>query len=239
MPSEFELIDKTCPKCDSAYLLEVNNDKGTYLVCPNNREAFAEAPQEEGRAGGGADDSRCARMRRRLLGQLRCRSWSGPDPGEDPGSGGERGLIRTTRDRDGNCSRCGTDTELYELRRDETMRKARRFMIFEFNPKTLEELRAVSRGYEVRIQHPCWRQMLSSGRWRRRWCCGGALDADLFLDSNAEGILIYAKFHPLPTPRRRRRAGIHLCEMTAELIAKYPAAKAYYEMFLKSFGPAK
>src|SRR5277367_4827836 len=51
--SNLKLVDKTCPKCDSAYLLEVNNDKGTYLVCPNNREALPKrrkkkgAPEEE------------------------------------------------------------------------------------------------------------------------------------------------------------------------------------------------
>jgi DNA topoisomerase-1 len=51
--SNLKLVDKTCPKCDSAYLLEVQNDKGTYLVCPNNREALPKrrkkkgAPEEE------------------------------------------------------------------------------------------------------------------------------------------------------------------------------------------------
>ena len=50
--------------------------------------------------------------------------------------------------------------KLYELRREETLRKARRFMVFEFNPKTLEELRAVSRDTKSE-NNPCWRQMLS------------------------------------------------------------------------------
>jgi DNA topoisomerase I len=51
--SNLKLVDKTCPECDSAYLLEVNNDKGTFLVCPNNREALPKrrkkkgAPEEE------------------------------------------------------------------------------------------------------------------------------------------------------------------------------------------------
>ncbi|MEO6805576.1 MAG: type I DNA topoisomerase [Edaphobacter sp.] len=51
--SNLKLIDQTCPKCDSAYLLEVKNDKGTYLVCPNNRESLPKrrkkkgAPEEE------------------------------------------------------------------------------------------------------------------------------------------------------------------------------------------------
>jgi DNA topoisomerase I len=51
--SNLKLVNETCPKCDSAYLLEVANDKGTYLVCPNNREALPKrrkkkgAPEEE------------------------------------------------------------------------------------------------------------------------------------------------------------------------------------------------
>jgi DNA topoisomerase I len=51
--SNLKLINQTCPKCDSAYVLEVVNDKGTYLVCPNNREALPKrrkkkgAPEEE------------------------------------------------------------------------------------------------------------------------------------------------------------------------------------------------
>jgi DNA topoisomerase I len=34
------LVNETCPKCDSAYLVEVSNAEGTFLVCPNNREAM-------------------------------------------------------------------------------------------------------------------------------------------------------------------------------------------------------
>jgi len=51
--SNLKLVNQTCPKCDSAYVLEVANDKGTYLVCPNNREALPKrrkkkgAPEEE------------------------------------------------------------------------------------------------------------------------------------------------------------------------------------------------
>ncbi len=51
--SNLKLVDETCPKCHSAYLLEVANDKGTYLVCPNNVESLPKkrkkkgAPEEE------------------------------------------------------------------------------------------------------------------------------------------------------------------------------------------------
>jgi len=51
--SNQKLINETCPKCDSAYLLEVANDKGTFWICPNNHEALPKrrkkkgAPEEE------------------------------------------------------------------------------------------------------------------------------------------------------------------------------------------------
>jgi hypothetical protein len=80
------------------------------------------------------------------------------------------------------------------MRREETLRKARRFLVFEFQPKTVEELRVVSR--DVKAEHnPSWRQVLSYWEMAASLVLRGALDPDLFLDSNTEGILLYAKFH--------------------------------------------
>jgi hypothetical protein len=66
----------------------------------------------------------------------------------------------------------------------------------------------------------------------------GALDADLFLDSSAEGILIYAKFHHFHA-ETEKQSGNPFMGQTATLITKYPVAKARYEMFLKNFGVTK
>ncbi len=46
--SNLKLINQTCPKCDSAYLLEVANAKGTFLVCPNNRESLPKRRPKKG-----------------------------------------------------------------------------------------------------------------------------------------------------------------------------------------------
>jgi DNA topoisomerase-1 len=46
--SNLKLVNEVCPKCDSAYLLEVANAKGTYLVCPNNREALPKRRPKKG-----------------------------------------------------------------------------------------------------------------------------------------------------------------------------------------------
>jgi hypothetical protein len=126
---------------------------------------------------------------------------------------------------------------LYELRQEETLRKARRYMVFEFNPKTLEELRVVSRDSKSEF-NPYWRQAMSFWEMAASFVLRGALDPDLFLDSSLEGILIYAKFHHFHA-ETEKESGNPFMGQTAALIAKYPAAKARYEVFLKNFGVAK
>lgn len=125
---------------------------------------------------------------------------------------------------------------LYELRREETLRKARRFMVFDFQPKTVEELRVVSR--DPKSEHnAAWRQVLSYWEMAASLVLRGALDADLFLDSNGEGILLYAKFHHFHADTEKQ-SGNPFMKQTAAMIEKYPVAKARYEAFSKTFGPA-
>ncbi len=126
---------------------------------------------------------------------------------------------------------------LYELRREETLRQARRFLIFDFNPKTLEELRAVSRDVKAK-ENAYWRQAMSYWEMASTFVLRGAVDPDLFLDSNGEGILLYAKFHHFHAVTEKE-TGNPFMKQTAALIAKYPAANTMHEMFLKMFGPAK
>jgi hypothetical protein len=126
---------------------------------------------------------------------------------------------------------------LYELRREQTLRAARRFMVFEFQPKTLEELRAVSRDVTAK-DNAAWRQVLSYWEMAASFVLRGAVDADLFLDSSAEGILLYAKFHHFHA-ETEKESGNPFMRQTAALIAKYPAAQALHGVFLKAFGPKK
>ncbi len=46
--SNLKLVDETCPKCDSSYLVEYGNKEGTYLVCPNNREFLPKRRPKKG-----------------------------------------------------------------------------------------------------------------------------------------------------------------------------------------------
>jgi hypothetical protein len=127
--------------------------------------------------------------------------------------------------------------KLYEMRREETLRKGRRFLVFEFQPTTLEELRVVSR--DVKSEHnPSWRQVLSYWEMAASLVLRGALDSDLFLDSNSEGILLYAKFHHFHA-ETEKQSGNRFMGHTAAMIDTYPAARVRYESFLKNFGLSK
>ena len=126
--------------------------------------------------------------------------------------------------------------KLYDLRREETLRKARRFLVFEFNPKTLDELRAVSRDAKS-DKNVYWRQGLSFWEMAASLVLHNALDDELFLESNVEGILLYAKFHHFHA-ETEKQSGNPFMRNTAAMIEKYPAATKLHETFLKTFGPA-
>jgi len=133
-----------------------------------------------------------------------------------------------------------TDAELilklYELRREELLRKARRFLIFDFNPKTLDELRAVSRDVKS-DKNVYWRQGLSFWEMAATLVLHNTLDPELFLESNVEGILLYAKFHHFHA-ETEKQSGNKFMKQTAALIERYPSAKGRYEEFAKRFAPA-
>jgi len=121
---------------------------------------------------------------------------------------------------------------LYGLRQEETLRKARKFLTFDFDPKNVEELRGVSRARGTE-ENAYWRQAMSYWEMAASLVLRGAIDADLFLDSNVEGLFIYAKYHHFHKDTEAQNGPF--MRNTAALIEKYPAAKARYEAVLKNF----
>jgi hypothetical protein len=124
--------------------------------------------------------------------------------------------------------------QLYELRQEEALRRARKFMVFEFNPKTVEELREVSRNPRSE-ENAYWRQTLSYWEMAASFVLRGAVDPELFFDSAAEGILVYAKFHHFHEVTEKE-SGNPFMRHTAQLIERYPAANALHENFEKMLG---
>jgi hypothetical protein len=121
---------------------------------------------------------------------------------------------------------------LYGLRQEEALRRARKYLTGDFNPKNVEELRMVSRAPGTQ-ENAYWRQVMSYWEMASSLVLRGALDADLFLDSNVEGLFIYAKYHHFHKDTEAQNGPF--MRNTAALIEKYPTAKSRYESALKNF----
>lgn len=83
--------------------------------------------------------------------------------------------------------------KLYDLRREETMRKARDWM-FGFNPTSAAEYMQTMMDPEV---GGYLRMVVSYWDMAATFVVEGAIDADMFEKTNGEHILVFAKVQPL------------------------------------------
>jgi hypothetical protein len=81
---------------------------------------------------------------------------------------------------------------LYEIRREEAMRKARNWFITEFNPESLQDLFNVLFG-----EHSAdFRMVASYWDMAAAFVNFGAIDEEMFNDINTEHVAVYAKLQP-------------------------------------------
>jgi hypothetical protein len=121
--------------------------------------------------------------------------------------------------------------KLYDLRRESVMRQARAWFGGEFWPNTVDDFFAV-------VNNPAdphnahFRQVTSYWEMAAALVLHGAVSPDLFVDCNAEGFFLLAKFaHILPAIRERMPGFL---TKTSELTSRFPAAAARYEIVLKN-----
>lgn len=121
--------------------------------------------------------------------------------------------------------------KLYELRTEPLMRQARAWMTGEFWPNTAEDFFAVaSNPADPHNAH--LRQVMSYWEMAAAMVLHGAVSADLFVDCNSEGFFILAKFaHILDAIRERMP---HFMNKTSEMVNRFSAAGARYEVALKN-----
>ena len=121
--------------------------------------------------------------------------------------------------------------KLYQLRTEAVMREARAWMTGQFWPATAEEFFAVS----ANPAHPHnahFRQVITYWEMAAAMVLHGAVSAELFVDSNAEGFFLLAKFsHILPEIRERNPT---FMIKTSELLDRFSIASARYEAVLKN-----
>jgi hypothetical protein len=121
--------------------------------------------------------------------------------------------------------------KLYELRTEAEMRKARAWMTGEFWPATADEFYAVASN--PADPHNAWlRQVLTYWEMAAAMVLHGAVSAELFVDCNAEGFFLLAKFAPILEGIRERNPGFLV--KTTEMVGRFSAAAQRYEAALKN-----
>jgi hypothetical protein len=84
--------------------------------------------------------------------------------------------------------------KLYDLRREETMRKARNYFALEFFPKSADDVKALFTNIDEPPEHNAYfRQVISYWDMAAAMVNHGAIDKALFFDTNGEFFGVWAK----------------------------------------------
>lgn len=106
--------------------------------------------------------------------------------------------------------------KLYELRRESVMRESRSAVVSRFLPTSLEDVMAVTKG-----DHPLnapFRQCSTYWEMAYSMARHGVIHADFMLESNGEGLLLFARIEPW-LAEYRAQAGNPMAFRNAEWIA--------------------
>ena len=83
---------------------------------------------------------------------------------------------------------------LYEVRREPVLRESRRYMVVDFKPDGLDALLAITKN-----DHPgnaAYRQVTTYWEMAYGMARHGIVNPDYLVESNGEGLLVFATFHP-------------------------------------------
>jgi hypothetical protein len=121
--------------------------------------------------------------------------------------------------------------KLYDLRREALMREARAWVIGEFWPATVEEYFAVA--MNIADPHNAFvRQVVGYWEMAAALVLHGAVSPELFVDCNAEGFFLLAKFAHIIEDIRKTSP--MFLQKTSEMIKRFTAAAAKYEVVQKN-----
>ena len=124
--------------------------------------------------------------------------------------------------------------KLYDLRRDETMRKARNFMFMEFFPASVDDIKALFANPELAQQNAYYRQATSYWDMVAAMVNHGAIDKDLFYDTNGEFFAVWAKIGDF-VPELRGFFGPQYMVNLEKLIATHPNGAQRVELMKARF----
>ena len=110
---------------------------------------------------------------------------------------------------------------LYELRREPTMREARGWYARQFNPSSADEVLEVLRGPNSAY----FRMVTSYWEMAASFVNHGAINEEMFNDSNGEHIVAFAKIEPFVEEYRKRLGQPWYLANLEKLLMKTPGMK--------------
>ena len=100
--------------------------------------------------------------------------------------------------------------KLYELRREEGIRRARKWYFTEFNPQSAEDIvKTFTSGHDGSAY---FRMITSYWEMAASFVNNGGIDEKMFLDANGEHVGVFSKIVPIVLERRR-----HFLELAVAL----------------------
>ena len=124
--------------------------------------------------------------------------------------------------------------KLYELRREEVMRKARAFVISEFFPESFDDIKALWSDREHPERSAYFRQVVTFWDMAAALVNHGSLDAGLFFDANSEHLGVWTKIAPF-IPQLREVFGPAYLKSLETLIQHQPEAEKRMAIFRERF----
>lgn len=121
--------------------------------------------------------------------------------------------------------------QLYDLRREAVMRKARNYVAGSFWPSKIEDVLNIFMNFGSE-ESAYLRQVISYWENAAALVNHGALDASLFVDTNGEMIFVYAKFQPF-LAQIRETINPNSMRQIEQLIENSPKAQAALERTTK------
>jgi hypothetical protein len=111
--------------------------------------------------------------------------------------------------------------KLYDLRREEVMRKARTWYLAEFNPASMEDISNAAMG-----EHSAYYRMVTT-YWDMAASLvnNGAIDEKMFNDANGEHIAVFSKIEPYLAEIRKVSGWPQYMQNLEQLVMRLPDAR--------------
>jgi hypothetical protein len=121
--------------------------------------------------------------------------------------------------------------KLYELRREEVMRKARDWYVGQFNPASFQEITEIM----MTDKSPYYRMVTTYWDMAASFVNHGAIDEQMFTDANMEHVVVFAKIEPFLTEIRNAFGSTTYLENLEKLVMRRPDAKEFLATLRERF----